>query len=252
MEEILDDPTHVQGVVYLITHTASSKKYVGQTLTHRLNHGRYRPFGAEGRFRDHLSTAVKNTKGKQCTYLYNAIRLYGREAFTVSVLEVCDRSAIDEREKHHITAQNTLFPHGYNLTPGGRGTMYIAAIPNDTPLSPKGKHGGSKFRSAETRQKISARGKKMCADPVRRAERAKNAKAQHLAAKLSRFKGVTVEPARIEEYIHMRKGRVVVDVSGTMAYFDGKSESEESRWERARDFLRNLAPATLPNCSGNP
>jgi hypothetical protein len=252
MGEILDDPTKVQGVIYLISHTASSKKYVGQTLTHRLNHGRYRPFGAEGRFRDHLNTAIKNTKGKQCTYLYNAIRLYGREAFTVSVLEVCDRSVLDEREKHHITAQNALFPHGYNLTTGGRGTLYIAAIPNDTPLNPKGKHGGSKFRSAETRQKMSERGKEVCSDPVKRTKRATNAKAQHLAGKLSRFEGITVDPARIEEYIHMRKGRIVVDVSGTTTTFAGKSESENSLRDRAREFLRNLVPATLPNCSGNP
>lgn len=248
----MEDPSKVQGVVYLITHTASGKKYVGQTLTHRLNHNRYRPFGAEGRFRDHLNTAIKNTKRKQCTYLYNAIRLYGREAFTVSVMEVCDRSVLDEREKHHISVQNALFPNGYNLTVGGRGAMYSTTVPNDTPLNPKSKHGGSTFRSAETRHKMSVRGKEVCADPEKRTKRAEDAKAQHLAAKLSRFKGVSVDPLCIDEYIYVRKGRVVVDVSGTTSTFAGKCESEESCRLRAREFLRNLVPATLPNCSGNP
>ncbi len=225
---------------------------MGQTLTHRLNHKRYRPFGAEGRFRDHLNTAIKNTKRKQCTYLYNAIRLYGSEAFTVSVLEVCDRSVLDEREKHHISTQNSLFPNGYNLTVGGRGAMYTTTVPNVMSLNPKSKRGGSIFRSAETRHKMSVRGKEVCADPTTRTKRAEDAKAQHLAAKLYRFKEVVIDPLRIDEYIYIRKGRVVVDVSGTTATFAGKCESEDSCRVRAREFLRNLAPATLPNCSGNP
>ena len=62
MDSILDDPESVKGIIYLIEHTASGKKYVGQTLSHRKNHERYRPFGAVGRFRDHISEAVNNTK----------------------------------------------------------------------------------------------------------------------------------------------------------------------------------------------
>jgi hypothetical protein len=252
MEEILDNPASIRGIVYLITNTTSDKKYVGQTLTHRKNHGRYRPFGAEGRFRDHLSEAINNTKVNQCTYLNNAIRAYGGAAFTVSVLEVCDRNILDDRERYHIAALNTLFPNGYNLTAGGRSARQSAAICNDMPLKQVRKRGGCAFRSAETRQKMSLRGKEAYADPLTRAKRAADAKAQHLQAKAARFTGLVIDPTRMEDYIQIRKGRIVVDVSGTTASFTSKYESENVLRQRAREFLTKLMPATLPNCSGNP
>ena len=251
MDSILDDPESVKGIIYLIEHTASGKKYVGQTLSHRKNHERYRPFGAVGRFRDHISEAVNNTKRKQCTYLNNAIRLYGAEAFTVSVLEVCEREVMDARESHYITENASLFPTGYNLTTGGKGARAVANVENASTLNVPRQRGGCKFRSLETRQKISVRLKERGLTDEEKMERMENVQRQHMAQKTDRFKGIQVDKSDLEQYIHKRSNGYLVSVDGKKTRFVGKYESEEALKQKAKEFLLSLE-ATLPNCSGNP
>jgi hypothetical protein len=252
MDSILDTPESIKGIIYLIEHTTSGKKYVGQTLSHRKNHERYRPFGAIGRFRDHISEAINNSKHNQCTYLNNAIRLHGSEAFTVHVLEMCERDDIDAREIHYIKQQSTLYPTGYNLTPGGKGASAITSVGNTSVLNPVRTRGGCIFRSSATRQKMSDRAAERGFTPEERMNRMTNAQALHAAKRAERFTGVVVDPSAVDEYICIRKGRVTVDVEGRTATFIGKYESEEALREKAREFLLTLTQATLPNCSGNP
>ncbi|NBP57407.1 hypothetical protein EBU71_12900, partial [bacterium] len=95
MDKILEDNSQVVGQIYLITNKQTNKQYVGQTLSHRKNHNKYRPFGYIGRFKDHISEALCNTKKKQCTYLNNAIRLYGKDEFTVELITVCPKEDLD-------------------------------------------------------------------------------------------------------------------------------------------------------------
>ena len=71
-------------LVYEIKNNINNKSYIGQTLTHRLNHKRYRPYGHEGRFRCHISEAFSSKKN-QSHYLNNAIRKYGANDFTVEL-----------------------------------------------------------------------------------------------------------------------------------------------------------------------
>jgi len=85
-----------------------------------------------------------------------------------------------------------------------------------------------------------------------RVARAATAQAMHAAKRLVRFKDVTVDPTKINEYVSIRKGRVTVDVDGCVATFIGKYESEEILKQKAKEFLLSLPQATLPNCSGNP
>jgi group I intron endonuclease len=122
METILElkDKEKVTGEIYLITNINENKLYVGQTRSHRLNKGKYRPFGSIGRFKDHISEAINNTKKNQCVYLNNAIRKYGTEKFKVELIEKCDISNLDKREQYYIAKYNTLYPKGYNLTLGGQ------------------------------------------------------------------------------------------------------------------------------------
>ena len=121
MSQIITDKSQVIGHIYLIERIGKkSKYYVGQSVSHRKNHGKYRPFGYEGRFRDHVSEALCNTKKKQCWYLNNAIRRYGKDAFNVSLLETCALTNMDEREQYYIQEYNSLYPNGYNLTTGGK------------------------------------------------------------------------------------------------------------------------------------
>jgi len=250
MDSILDSPDAVQGIVYVITH-ASGRKYVGQTLSHRLNRSRYRPFGAEGRFRDHISEAICNTKRKQCTYLNNAIRLYGSDTFTVAVLEICSKAELDNREVFHISEQKSLYPHGFNLTPGGRFVVSEKIEASNSELQSPRARGGCSFRSPETRAKMSLRSKEALASLEVRTKRMEQTQAQHAAVRAVRFAGKTVDHSALESYLHKRKGGFLVRVDSTEARFIGKYESEEALKKKALEFLASL-PATLPNCSGNP
>jgi group I intron endonuclease len=115
---ILDDPTKRYCEIYKIINLTTGKIYVGQTVSHILNHKRYRPYGCECRFRTHISEAF-STKKNQSHYLNNAIRKYGVEDFVVELIECCELSVSDNREIHYIKELNSLFPNGYNLKNGG-------------------------------------------------------------------------------------------------------------------------------------
>jgi group I intron endonuclease len=115
---ILDEPTNRYCEIYKIINLSTDKIYVGQAISHILNHKKYRPYGHEGRFRCHISEAY-STKKHQSQYLNNAIRKYGIENFIVELIECCETKDADEREIHYIRELNSLYPHGYNLKNGG-------------------------------------------------------------------------------------------------------------------------------------
>jgi hypothetical protein len=108
--------TNVRSEIYLITCLDSGKQYVGQTQTHTLNHGKYRPFGYMRRWTAHVSEAIKNNKKKQCIALNNSIRKYGKNQFKVELLHNCNLSFANYFEKMFINEYNTIAPNGYNLT----------------------------------------------------------------------------------------------------------------------------------------
>jgi group I intron endonuclease len=115
---ILDESTERYCEIYKIINISNGKIYVGQAVSHILNHKRYRPYGHEGRFRCHVSEAF-STKKNQSHYLNNAIRKYGVNDFVVELIECCETEKSDEREIHYIKEFNSLFPNGYNLKNGG-------------------------------------------------------------------------------------------------------------------------------------
>lgn len=115
---ILDEPTKRYCEIYKITNLTTGKIYVGQSVSHILNHKRYRPYGHQGRFRCHISEAF-STKKNQSHYLNNAIRKYGVVDFVVELIECCELTNADEREIYYIKTLNSLFPNGYNLKNGG-------------------------------------------------------------------------------------------------------------------------------------
>jgi len=117
-KQILDEPTLRYCEIYKITNLTNGKIYVGQSVSHILNHKRYRPYGYEGRFRCHVSEAF-STKKNQSHYLNNAIRKYGVHDFVVELIECCEIANADIREIHYIKEFNSLFPNGYNLKNGG-------------------------------------------------------------------------------------------------------------------------------------
>jgi group I intron endonuclease len=116
--KVLDDKSERYCEIYKITNHSNGKIYVGQAVSHILNHKRYRPYGHEGRFRCHISEAF-STKKNQSHYLNNAIRKYGVVDFVVELIECCEISNADEREIYYIKELNSLYPNGYNLKNGG-------------------------------------------------------------------------------------------------------------------------------------
>lgn len=94
--------------VYCITNLINGKEYVGQTK-----------YDSQYRFKQHCEKSVNVNSKFQCYALYNAIRKYGRESFMVITLFQGPLEELDNNEIEAIDALNTLYPNGYNMTPGG-------------------------------------------------------------------------------------------------------------------------------------
>jgi len=110
MTETHEIPEDVEGIIYKITCSSSGKSYVGQTLTHRWNKGKWRPYGVKRRLAAHISTARAN----QMSLIAKAIREHGESTFTITELSRCGVHERDTEEKQAIVAQKTLSPNGYN------------------------------------------------------------------------------------------------------------------------------------------
>jgi group I intron endonuclease len=117
-KQTMDTPNERYCEIYKITCLTSGKIYVGQAVSHILNHGRFRPYGRNGRLKCHISEAF-STKKNQSHYLNNAIRKYGVNDFVVDLIECCECHESDKRETHYITELKSLYPNGYNLKNGG-------------------------------------------------------------------------------------------------------------------------------------
>lgn len=92
----------MSGIIYKITNELNGKIYVGQTINFEQRMGQHR-------------------RGKQC--IDNAIKKYGRENFSVEVIEECSVEQLNEREIFWIAKLNSKVPNGYNLTDGGDGIV---------------------------------------------------------------------------------------------------------------------------------
>ena len=103
------------GIIYCITNLVNNKLYIGQT--HRI---------LQERWKDHLEAEQDINNNRP---LYKAMRKYGRENFTISIIEHCTDEDLNEREQYWIEQKQTWiakYPDkGYNLTCGGNnGTKY--------------------------------------------------------------------------------------------------------------------------------
>lgn len=252
--EVLADKSQVLGQIYCMTNTVTNTKYIGQTWTHRKNHGKYKPFGFEGRFRDHLSEAICNTKKKQCRYLNNAVRHYGKEIFTVQLVYTCSLHDLDKWETHYIAEYNTMYPNGYNLTTGGKAHIRLETDDSVADLStnPPRKRGGSTMRSEETRKKMSERLREVMNTDDNKKRQMYITKEQHKAQKYERFKGEIIDLTNIDQYLYVKHSNgnqyIVVRVNDKRTSFVGKYETLDQLKDNAREFLRNIVTyATLPN-----
>ena len=210
-DKILDSIDQVYGEIYIIKNIVNNKCYIGQVRSHRLNHTKYRPFGTIGRFKDHLSEALCNTKKHQCSYLNAAIRKYGKENFLVETLERCELKELDELECKKIAEYDTIFPNGYNLTIGGKMFGKFGYISNNTINDVKKKH--RKYQTEDTKQKISARNKEYRAQPGISEIQSKKTYEQHMKTKLEKFKNIVIDINLIDKYIRPLNSKTYIGYS---------------------------------------
>jgi group I intron endonuclease len=261
IDKIHDNKDYVLGEVYKIVNKVDAKAYIGQTVSHRLNHGRYRPFGYMRRFKSHVSEAMCNRKKHQCSCLANAIRKHGVDNFEVHLLQRCVLDEVDDIETQLITQLNTMHPHGYNLAPGGK--VKVARTTTDferceVDYTPQHR---SAPRSEETRAKIGAAVREYREENVEETEGMYQAlKEARNESKLLKFADVVLQDP-LEQYIHLQThGGVpcaVVKVDGIRTSFYSKYETYEESKNRALDFLNQVRMNQLSSCdtaklTGNP
>jgi len=248
LNTILETREHVKGEIYMITCSETNKRYIGQAVTHRLNHGKYRPFGAAGRFRDHMSTALRNSKQTQCAYFYNAIRKYGEFCFSYEILLRCEREQLNYYEEKFISNYDTLFPTGYNLTMGGANMYHGPKISLNCELNPISKIKNlGRIHSAETRAKMSISNTLAYSGVEARKNRSAHSQSQHLKGKIQTFTemGVKIDENNLDQYIKKIYSKLKgvhyrIRLSGKKVDFVGKYDTEEQIYNRAVDFLKQI------------
>ena len=70
---ILDNEEERYYEIYKIVCIPTKKCYIGQAVSHILNHKRYRPYGMEGRFKQHIHEAFSkknNQTNEKMTFFF--------------------------------------------------------------------------------------------------------------------------------------------------------------------------------------
>jgi group I intron endonuclease len=118
-----------KGKIYKITNKENGLIYIGCTIS-----------SLDKRFKEHLSRCfTSNYKSK----LYNSMKKYGQENFTIELIEECDFNLIYETEKKYIDQYNS-YNNGLNATIGGEGCLgYIHSPEMRVKISEAVKNGNS-------------------------------------------------------------------------------------------------------------
>ena len=246
----------VTGEIYKITNTITNRHYIGQTRSHRLNHGKYRPFGYIGRFNDHVSETYSN-KINTCKYLNSSIAKHGKEHFKCELLVRCGLDELDKYEQQFIKEYNSKYPNGYNLTDGGQkggyqkgSKIHVDAdeivrpdiVPHEDPDWFR-----KRPRSEVTKKKISDGIKLALNTEEHLTQMMKNVQNQHLEKKFEILRDVEIDSSNLDQYISIITNsknntkyiRIAFDRKKRIS-FVGKHESIENTKERAIQFMREL------------
>jgi group I intron endonuclease len=118
-----------KGYIYKITNKKNGLIYIGCTTS-----------SLDKRFKSHLSRCL-NSKYK--SKLYNSMKKYGQENFTIELIEECDFNLIYETEKKYIN-QYDSYNNGLNTTIGGEGCLgYVHSPEIRVKISEAVKNGNS-------------------------------------------------------------------------------------------------------------
>jgi group I intron endonuclease len=97
-----------KGKIYKILNKINGLVYIGCTIS-----------SLEKRFQEHLCRCFKTDYKSK---LYNSIKKYGVENFTIDLVDECDLNVIYETEKKYIKEFNS-YHNGLNSTYGGEGCL---------------------------------------------------------------------------------------------------------------------------------
>lgn len=201
---------------------APPKYYVGQTQTHVLNHGKYRPFGTRRRLAAHISEAFRHRE-KECRKLNDAIRHYGAEALCARVLRVVDTAEeADAAETHFIKVFDAI-EHGYNVRLGGRAPPLTDAQKQSVSSGLRRHYSKKEAREAHGRAHIR--------DDAKLAAFTGEAVARLVHKKFYEWNGVRL----ILFHAHTTSGKCIP------LRFSSKHQSFHTLVERANAVLRRLA-----------
>ena len=145
--------------IYCHTHTKSGRRYVGLTSQ-----------TWQKRWKNHVHAAGSSKGGRW--HFANAIRKYGKTAFSHEVLEVCDTleeaNAAEEKWIAHFDTRNP--EKGFNLKKGGDHIPHPVKNPWDRPEYRKKSSAASKakWRDPEFRARVTQGVKKAWQDPEHR------------------------------------------------------------------------------------
>ncbi len=141
--------------IYCHTHTESGRRYVGLTR-----------FRWQRRWSQHCSKSIHAINPKN--YFYNAIRKYGKEAFSHEVLEICHSLEVANlAEECWIELLDTRNPEkGFNLARGGEHVPHPVKNPFDRPGFREARIADlARANATITPQERSARAKDLWSDP---------------------------------------------------------------------------------------
>lgn len=94
------------GIIYIITNSINNKVYIGQTIQ-----------TLENRWKAHCRN--KCSSNEMNMRIKRAILKYGKQNFSITELERCKVTELDEREIYYIKLYNS-YNEGYNSTLGGK------------------------------------------------------------------------------------------------------------------------------------
>lgn len=98
----------MKGKIYKITNKVNGKIYVGQTTKSLKERFQKHCWGTTHKDKYHLNMAIKK-----------AIKKYGKENFTIELIEEVETSKLNEREVYWISFYDS-YNTGYNCTKGGQ------------------------------------------------------------------------------------------------------------------------------------